>query len=778
MACVRAAGRFQLAHELSVSPFPRLMRLVFFAGGAAALAWQVLWSHHLGLALGASARGVALTVATAMLGMTIGALTCGRFLHRTRPTYPVKLYGLLELGIGLSAIIPGVTEKWIMSVDASVHGKIPWMATPFTLLSLALSIGPACFFMGATIPVMGLVARSLAAPLSRLYGWNTAGAAAGALFVSFALIPSLGLRGSALTLCFLHLVLALICGLIARRRDSRNVLPEENSLHDLPDEDSPPATMPGWHGMVLVLITGISTFVLEVVWFRALRSAWFSTSDSIAIMLFCFLIALAAGAAVAPSVRRLGVPLWLVMGMASLLVILSSAMIGRFDLIDAFQKGGAARQIYRLLAGLAVMGPPVALVGVILPTLLDAAKDPRGWAVLYGINTFGAVMGANLAAWILLEALGPDMTAWFVGGLLVAGACLLCRSWRLRGTLVALFFTLIAGVFPFHQREKNRAPGAERSVAGEVEMIELKHGPDATISVVGFEQGKALLINGFVATAQLSNARANYMDAMGRLPMLLHPDPRNALVICFGTGQTAHAVRDELPERLDLVDLNAAVFDMAHHFEANHDVLRDPRVRKIVMDGRAWLRRTEARYDVVTLEPMPPFFSGSNSLYSADFYRLVHSRLNPGGLLAQWFPLHLMSPDQAIAIAATFAEVFPESILWMDPGSGDRSGLPQQGILIGQRPVEGGAVAGEFWQQWPGFLRPSGMGSRPITAEDARRNLILSPAQLNYFAKGGKLITDDNQYLEYSVSVYRDKDLRVGDTVRQIHVRLQSPPSR
>jgi len=260
--------------------------------------------------------------------------------------------------------------------------------------------------------------------------------------------------------------------------------------------------------------------------------------------------------------------------------------------------------------------------------------------------------------------------------------------------------------------------------------------------------------------------------------MLLHPNPRHTLVICFGTGQTAHAVRDEMPERLDLVDLNAAVFDMAEHFESNHGVLRDPRVRKIIMDGRAWLRRADARYDVVTLEPMPPFFSGSNSLYSADFYSLVHSRLNPGGMLAQWFPLHLMSPEQAIAIAATFAEVFPEAILWMDPGSGGRTGLPQQGILIGHRPGDEGTGSGEFWQQWHGFLRPSGSGSRPMTAEDARRNLILSPAQLKLFAAGGKLITDDNQYLEYSLSVYRNKDLRMGDTIRQIHARLQSPPAR
>lgn len=756
-----------------------MMRVVFFCGGAAALAWQVLWSHHLGLALGASARGVALTVATAMFGMTIGALVCGRFLSRVRRAHPILFYGILELGIGLSALLPGLTEKWIMAADASVHGQRPWLATPFTLFALALSIGPACVFMGATIPVMGLVARSLEAPLSRLYGWNTAGAATGALIVSFALIPSLGLRGSALSLACLHFALAVICALIARRRPLEGAEAESADSVGIPDPvTDAPGAMPGWRGMMVVLITGISTFVLEVVWFRALRSAWFSTSDSMAIMLFCFLIALAGGAALAPMVRRRGLPIWVVMGVASLLVVFSSAMIGRFDTVDAFQKGGAARQIYRLLAGLAVMGPPVALIGIILPTLLDGAKAPRTWAILYGVNTFGAVVGANLAAWVLLETLGPDFTAWTVGGLLVTGAGLLCRSWRMRATAVALYLSAIAGLLPLHQREKHRVPGAERSVAGDAEMIATQHGPDATISVVGFERGKALLINGFVATAQMPDSRLNYMDAIGRLPMLLHPDPRNALVICFGTGQTAHAVRDELPKHLDLVDLNAAVFDMADHFESNHSVLHDPRVRKIVMDGRAWLRRTDSRYDVVTLEPMPPFFSGSNSLYSADFYRLVYSRLNPGGLLAQWFPLHLMSPEQAVAIAATFAEEFPEAILWMDPGSSGRSGLPQQGILIGQRPdgketVPGG---GGFWQRWPGFLRPSGLGNRPITAEEARRNLVLSPAQMNNFATGGKLITDDNQYLEYSVSVYRDKSLRVGDTIRQIHERLQSPP--
>ena len=97
--------------------------------------------------------------------------------------------------------------------------------------------------------------------------------------------------------------------------------------------------------------------------------------------------------------------------------------------------------------------------------------------------------------------------------------------------------------------------------------------------------------------------------------MLLHDNPERALVICFGTGQAAHAVRQESPNSLDIVDLNQAVFDFSHLFPVNENVLSSPLSRAIHMDGRAWLRRTDRKYDVVTLEPMPPTFAGVNSLY-------------------------------------------------------------------------------------------------------------------------------------------------------------------
>jgi spermidine synthase len=229
------------------------------------------------------------------------------------------------------------------------------------------------------------------------------------------------------------------------------------------------------------------------------------------------------------------------------------------------------------------------------------------------------------------------------------------------------------------------------------------------------------------------------MAWMGRLPMLLHPDPRRALVICFGTGQTANAVREEGPERLDVVELNPAVLRMAPLFHSNHGVLDDPRVRARVMDGRAWLRRSEDRYDVVTLEPMPPHFAGVNALYSREFYEIVASRLAPGGVVAQWVPFHLLPPFHAASIAATFQAVFPDAVLWRGLGSS---------ILLGRREPAGAPLGSE----WPGLARA--VAQRPESAGNVAERVLLDSTQLARYAQAGRIITDDNQLLAYG-SIHR-----------------------
>ncbi|MBL9152528.1 MAG: hypothetical protein JNK37_08590 [Verrucomicrobiales bacterium] len=743
------------------------IRLIFFGGGMMALAWQVLWAHRLSLALGVSAQGVALTVATTMAGMTLGAWWMGARVQSRAPRHPLRLYAAIELIIAITARLPEWLGGRIADWDATLYQRLGDGSPVFLLATLALTIGPAAWAMGASFPLMGLAARSARLPISALYGWNTAGAAMGIVIVSFWILPHAGLLGGSLLLTAGHLLVATACLL------TRTAAP------DLPLSDSPvaPGDRPGWRPLALAFVTGLVTFQLEVAWFRLLRSAWFSTADAFAVMLFCFLIALAAGAAIAPRVARWGLPVGAGLGLAAAAVALATPIIGWFDRWTVFHTWSEWRPLWRLLAGLLVMGPPVMAIGILFPALLDRLGKARDWSLLYGVNTAGAVIGSNLAAWVLLPAGGAVMTAW-VGAILLAIASLAAlRTWRSRGEMAIAL--AVAGVVAvaMHWGDRDRVLGVERIARGEHQVIAREWGPDADVAVIGFSGGKALMIDGFLTTAQLDNGLANYMDRMGRLPMLLHPAPRSALVICFGTGQTANAVREENPDAIDLVDLSPAVFRMGAHFEANRGVLDDPRANRIVMDGRSWLRRTDHRYDVITLEPMPPYFAGSNSLYSVEFYREAAARLQPGGLIAQWFPLHLLTPEHGRSIAAAFCSVFPDAILWLDPDSGPPGGLPDQAMLIGRLPAEGDRPDDRiFWLKWPGFDRPPGPSPRRLDPMTAARQVWLTPSQLTAYADHAISVTDENLLLEYSERPTSSQEGRKGSAVwvREIHQQFDA----
>jgi hypothetical protein len=165
------------------------------------------------------------------------------------------------------------------------------------------------------------------------------------------------------------------------------------------------------------------------------------------------------------------------------------------------------------------------------------------------------------------------------------------------------------------------------------------------------------------------------------------------------------------------------------------------------MDGRAWLRRTERRYDVVTLEPMAPNFAGVNALYSREFYELVASRLSEGGMVAQWVPFHLLSVHDATAIVATFHAVFADSVLWVDP-------LDLTGIVVGRL---GGGSGPPLGATWPGLARPG--KRRNLAANVIPQWLALDPRGVSRYAAGAAVVTDDNQLLAYGPERHRELTL-------------------
>ena len=339
-----------------------------------------------------------------------------------------------------------------------------------------------------------------------------------------------------------------------------------------------------------------------------------------------------------------------------------------------------------------------------------------------------------LAAWVLLPTFGFARASWVLA-LAVLAVAFLRTGPRLRlAGGVAAALALVFAVTLASSPGRDRLHGEPGFATGRV--LALDEGPDFTTSVVETGGGtRNLLIDGFTATSE-TPIGAHYMFWMGSLPALLHPDPERTLVICFGTGQTANGLRKEGVGHVDVVDVSDAVLGMAPLFPSNEGVLEDPRVQPVTMDGRAWLRRSDHRYDVVTLEPMPPNFAGVNSLYSREFYEIVATRLSDDGVVAQWLPIHLVDKFDSESIAATFHAVFPDSILWIDPIGGT-------GILLGRKQ----AGAEPLGTAWPGLARRA--TGRTLSAEEVARAVALGPAEMARYAALGNVITDDNQQLAH-----------------------------
>jgi spermidine synthase len=708
--------------------------LVVF-GGMAALSWEVLWLIQSSLAFGVSAVGSAITLASTMAGMTLGSLVTGRVLRNRPVLRPLRLYGILELFVGASGFLMLPGFRLLESLDSSAYAVTPELAPVVQTIGIAFLLGPPTFALGATVPVFGLISRRHGTSVAALYGANTAGAAIGVLVISFVVLSRIGVAATCLLTASLNFVVFGAALLMSLRETERKTAVAATRPGDKISSSGYRITV----ASVVVFATGFATFGLEVAWFRALRAAFRSTTDSFAIILVSVLIPLAIAARLVPRLRRIGLGPDILLAVAAVSILLSTPLVERLDIaaraVDASSYWLVILQLQLLSMG--ALGPSMLFLGAALPWLLDEFPSASTCGLLYGINTVGAVLGSLFAAWVLLPSIGFAATSWILGAGVALAAFFAGRgrarwAWALAGVaslVVAILFTSSVG--------RTRVVGVSGSKGSRI--LAFEEAPDSTISVVERTKGdRHLYIDGFAASTEGTTSN-HYMKWMGHLPMLLHENPRRALVICFGTGQTADAVRRELPQRLDIVDLNGAVFDMAPLFRANRGVLKDARVRPIVMDGRAWLRRTDERYDVVTLEPMPPHFVGMNALYSKDFYEIIARKLEPGGVVAQWLPIHLLPPFFAASVAATFHSVFPDSVLWLDPH------VEGTGILLGRSPGGSSPLGAD----WPGLERAP--IERLLTADQIRRSLVLNPEQLATYSQWGRVITDDNQLLAYGL---------------------------
>lgn len=744
--------------------------LLIAASGFAALSWEVIWQIKSTLALGVSAWGAAMTLAVIMCGMSIGGYLMGRVLSGGISLSAVRWYGLLELMVGVAGLFLNTALHALEKLDTWMYASLPSSLSLIYIVGMIIVFGIPTMCMGATFPVFARMSEQFHIPIYKLYSLNILGAALGALMVAFIIIPLFGLTHTIWIISFINIAAGFYAWQwmpMQQSADTKQVAAEQF-------EHAPFASTE----IIVVFVSGFAIFMMEVVWFRALSNMLPNTADIFAVMLASVLIALGLAAKKVPLLKQKQKSLGVQIGMGGVFILLVTPLIERLDSSmaifkafiyqyrsigvtnadsinlnwslspDTFIVNGSvmlayAMQLFLMFAAIFfVIALPIRFVGVAFPWILESRNSSRHIGRLYAVNTLGAILGAICAAWLFLPLLGFAKTSWLIGVVVVMTGALLATGIKRYGIIFVGAAALLIAIMLETGIGKTRVQGffATDRQGKPAKVLQYVEGPAATISAVQYRDdgARALLIGSSMAAIESGDKdqpASHYMAWMGYLPMMFHPDPKKALVICFGTGQTANAVRRENPDELDIVDINPNVFALAHHFKSNEGVLNDPRVKAIIMDGRAYMRRTKKTYDVITLEPMPPISVGVNALYSREFYVLARKRLSAHGVIAQWLPFHVAAPHYTASIAKTFIDVFPNAVLWIDDVS-------NTGILIGTKSAHPLTAAG-----LSGYPRTN--TKRNLSQNEVERSIALDSKQLAQYARYGEVITDDNQLLAY-----------------------------
>ena len=123
----------------------------------------------------------------------------------------------------------------------------------------------------------------------------------------------------------------------------------------------------------------------------------------------------------------------------------------------------------------------------------------------------------------------------------------------------------------------------------QLNLIEYIEGDFSTLSDIENKKSKArtLYMNGFsTATVSDSIGGSDYMQAMGFIPMVLHPNPKKVMVICFGTGNTTGTVSLFPGVQVDGIEIDRNVLSLAHHFSKwNNNAHNKKSVRIHIQDG-------------------------------------------------------------------------------------------------------------------------------------------------------------------------------------------------
>jgi spermidine synthase len=677
--------------------------LLFVGSGCSALIYEVVWFQLLELVIGATAVSLGVLLATFMGGLCAGSLLLPRLVPLDRP--PLRVYARLEVGVGalgllILFLLPVLGNLYLTNAG---HGVLGILLR--ALLSMVCLLPPTVL-MGATLPAVARLIESTPTGVSWLgffYGGNIAGAVIGSLLAGFYLLRVYDMATATYVAVAINLTVAAVAWVLSTR-----IPPPASEIEPGPGRATKGrpagarataatrganASLAGSRFPVYLAIgvSGLSALGAEVIWTRILSLLFGGTVYTFSLIAAAFLCGLGIGSALGAWLARDSPRPGLLLAGCQLGVVVtvawSAALINRafpyWPIDPALAAGPWFNFQLDLLRAFVAVVPAACFWGASFPLALAAAGaragDPaRLVGSVYAANTIGAVVGALIFSLLVIPAFGTQDAQRLMIWIAVAAAVVML-VWPApadaRTPAARRIATSIAGVLIASLAAASIAPVPPDVIAYGRQIATFKganylyegEGLNSSIAVSESEGGiRNFHVSGKVeASTEVHDMRLQRM--LGHISALMHPDPHSVLVVGFGAGVTAGSfVLHPGIKRIVICEIEPLIPRMvAPYFsKENNDVVHDPRVEIVYDDARHYILTTNEKFDIITSDPIHPWVKGAASLYTKEYFDLVKSHLNPGGVVTQWVPLYQSTEDVIKSEVATFFSVFPYGTIW------------------------------------------------------------------------------------------------------------------
>ncbi len=783
----------------------------FILSGFAALLYQTAWMRQFSLVFGTSELAIAAVLSAYMGGLALGANLAARYIHKvTRPVLFYGVLEAAIAGAALCVPIFLMIARMVYiavfggqdsPVDASGLGQsFFYLIVAFLVLVIPTAL------MGATLPLLikYVVQRKdqIGSRVGLLYAMNTAGAIGGTLVAGFILLPSLGLNGTIWVGVAINVLVFFLAALVARAIGDHGKLHEDHaaleaqlakdneaeaseeastqpsvqiSTAELSEETSLsseaktqpaskplkitpadiPAKGPSWSLLSgqfwilpIMLLSGANSFVYEVLWTRLLGHILGGSITAFSTMLAGFLSGIAIGSAIASRFAKTRNQAILVFVIVQIGIALTSILIYQLlpSAIPTTQglKGNAPLAFLVLLPATIFIGATFPLaVRVLAKDETDAASSS---ARVYSWNTVGAIVGATVAAFFLIPILKYEGAVKLA--ILVNLVLALCAAFYLpkfkAGAMGAVAAIALAVGFVYQPKMPEqvlRSSPVWTMNFGTVEFYEV--GRSATVVTIEDDGYIYIRTNGLPEASiyRKGSPPAQHNQAMlSTMPVIARPDVEDMLIVGLGGGNAVEGVPSSV-KTVDVIEIEKKVVDANRQYgdARRNDPLSDPRVNIIVNDARSALSLTDKRYDAIVSQPSHPWTAGASHLYTKEFMELAHEHLDDDGVYLQWMNTQFVDDFLFRSLCATMLEVFEyvrvyqwQSEVIFFIGSDSPLHVEQELARTGRPLLDA-----------PFEYAEKGVGS----VEDVLAALVMDHDNVVRFARGGDVITDNNNYM-------------------------------